>query len=76
MPTSKVLLRKTLRFLENHGVFARRRGVEAVCTFCGQGGGGQFLTILCGRLLQTAPYLLNYLIGFIFSITETNILLC
>jgi len=43
-----------------YGVFAQTRGrggrVEPVRTFCGQGGGGQFLAILCGRLLWTAPY--------------------
>jgi len=31
-------------------------GFEAVGTFCGQGGGGQFIAILCGCLLWTAPY--------------------
>jgi len=43
---------------EIYGVSARtrRRGVEPVRTFFGQGGGGQFFAILCGRLLWTAPY--------------------
>jgi len=49
---------KTLGFFEIYDVSARTRGeeVEPVRTFCGQGVvGGQFLAILCGRLLWTVP---------------------
>jgi len=33
-----------------------------VWTFCGQGAGGQFFAILCGRPLWTAPSCLNLFI--------------
>jgi len=40
-------------------VSARTKGggeeIKPVRTFCGQGGGGQFFAILCGRLLRAAP---------------------
>jgi len=36
----------------------KERGVEPVLTFCGQGGGSQFLAILSVRPLRTASYLI------------------
>jgi len=56
---------KNVGCFEIHGVSARirGRGVEPLSTFFGQGGGGQFFKILCGRPLWTAPLLA--LSGFI-----------
>jgi len=34
----------------------RQGGIEPVRTFFGQGWEGNFFSILCGRLLRTAPY--------------------
>jgi len=49
---------KNFRFFEIYGVSADARtkgeGVEPVRTFFGQGEGGQFFVILCGRLLWLA----------------------
>jgi len=56
MRTSAFFGAKTFGFFEVYGVSARTRGVGPVRGFCGQGGRGQFFTILCGRLLWTAPY--------------------
>jgi len=55
MRTSALLDAKNFGFFEFYGVSVRTRGVEPVRTFFGQGGGGQFSMILCGRLLWTAP---------------------
>jgi len=49
----------------SHG--QRRRGVEPLRTFCGQGG--QFFTILCGRLLWTAPNVLYDGVVFVWRKT-------
>jgi len=44
---------KKLQTFQIYGVSARKRGVEPVRTFCGQGEGQSFAT-LCKRLLWTA----------------------
>jgi len=58
MRTSVLFGAKTLDFSKfmvcPHG--QEVRGIEPVRTFCGQGGGGQFIAILCGRLLWITPY--------------------
>jgi len=46
---------KTFGFFKKFGVSAQTRGVKAVQTFCGEGGGGQFFAISCRHLLWTAP---------------------
>jgi len=56
MRKSAIFGAKTSRFFEIYGVSAWTKGVEPVRTFCGQEERGQFFTILCGRLLWTAPY--------------------
>jgi len=56
MRTSAFFGKKSFEFFEIYGVSARTRWVEPVRTFFGQGGGGRFFTILCGRLLWTAPF--------------------
>jgi len=55
MRTSALLGAKDSGFFENYGESAWTRGVEPVRSFCGQGGGGPFFAILCGRLLWTGP---------------------
>jgi len=49
-----LLVQKNFKFTVcPHGY--RTRGVEPVRTYCGQGAGGQFFEILCGRLLWDTP---------------------
>jgi len=57
--TSALFCVKNFGFYEIYGVTAWTRKVEPVRTFFGKGGegGSQFFSILCGRLLWTAPYL-------------------
>jgi len=51
MRTSVIFGAKNFGFFKMFGMSARTRGVKPVRTFFGQGRGGQFFTILCGRLL-------------------------
>jgi len=50
MQTSILFDGKNIGFFEIYGVSTRTRGVEAVRTFYGQGGGVKFFAILCGLL--------------------------
>jgi len=56
MRTTALFDTKNFGFFEIYGVSTQTGGVKPVRTFCGQGGGGQFFVILCGRPLWTAPY--------------------
>jgi len=51
------LVQKLRNFRNLRCVRADNSGIEPVRTFCRQGGGGQFFTILCGCQMWTAPYL-------------------
>jgi len=59
MRTSALFSAKSIRFFEIYGVSARARRLSQCGHFADKEGGGQFLAILCGRPLWTAPNVLH-----------------